>query len=73
MCIVFYRNFIYNVDTNSDELLEPLTVALSLSFIQFGLMDFVNSGVCIPNLLLVPLQSGVCLDSFVKGFNGLRH
>jgi len=71
MCIVFYRNLIHNVDTIPDELLEPLTVALSFSFIQFGLMDFVNSGQYIPDLLFVPLHFGVCLDSFVRDFNGL--
>ena len=69
MCIVFYRNLIHNVDTIPDKLLEPLTLALSFSFIQFGLMDF-NSAQYIPYLLFVPLQFGVCLDSFVWGFLG---
>jgi hypothetical protein len=77
MCIVFYRNLIHNVDTIPDELLEPFTVALSFSFIQFGLVDFINSVQYIPDSLFVPLQFGVCLDSLVRDFLGygikLRH
>jgi len=76
MCIVFYRNLIHNVDTIPDELLEPLTVALSFSFIQFRLMDF-NSAQYILDLLFVLVQFGVCLDSFVRDFLGydikIRH
>ena len=77
MCIVFYRNLIHNVDTAPDELSEPFTVALSFSFIQFGLKDFINSAYYIPDSLFVPLQFGVCLDSLVRDFLGyaikLRH
>lgn len=77
MCIVFYRNLIHHVDTIADELLEPFTLAPSFSFIQFGLMDLVNSAQYIPDSLFMPLQFGVCLDSHVRGFLGyaikLRH
>ena len=77
MCILFYRNLIHNVDTIQDELLEPFTLAPSFSFIQFGLMDFINSAQYIPDSLFVPLQFGVCLDSLVRDFLGyaikLRH
>ena len=72
MCIVFYRNLIHNVDTIPDEFLEQFTVAPSFSFIQFGLIDFVNSAQYIPDSLLVPLQFAVCLES-CKGFSGLCH
>lgn len=77
MCIVFYRNLIHNVDTIPDELLKPFILAPSFSFIQFVLMDFVNSAQYIPDSLFMPLQFGVCLDNLVRDFLGyaikLRH
>jgi hypothetical protein len=53
---VYYRNLIHNVDIIPGELSEPIIVALSFSFIQFGLMDFINSAQYILNSRSVPLQ-----------------